>query len=79
MDINFAHAMAYIGAGIAMLTGIGVGLGEGNTASKAVESVSKNPEAQSNIISTLIVGDAMADISVIFAFVIALLLIFTKG
>ncbi len=68
--------LQYIGAGIAMLVGIGVGLGEGLAAAKAVEGVAKNPDAQSKITSTVIIGDAMADVSVIFAFVIAILLVF---
>jgi F-type H+-transporting ATPase subunit c len=75
MNQFFAHGMAYLGAGIAMLAGLGVGLGEGLAASKAAEAVSKNPEAKSDITSTLIIGDAMADISVIFAFVIAIMLL----
>lgn len=74
MNIFFTHGMAFLGAGIAMLAGIGVGLGEGMAAGKAVEAVSKNPEAKSDITSTMIIGDAMADISIIFAFVVAIML-----
>ena len=78
MNGSFVQGMALIGAGIAMLVGIGVGLGEGYAAAKAAEGVSKNPGAKGDITSTMIVGDAMADISVIFAFVVALMLI-AKG
>ena len=34
-----------IGAGLAILAGLGTGIGEGIAASKAVEAVGKNPEA----------------------------------
>ena len=67
--------LQYIGAGLAMLVGIGVGLSEGLAGAKAVEAVSKTPENKSDITSTLIIGDAMTDISIIFAFVIAILLV----
>jgi F-type H+-transporting ATPase subunit c len=41
--------LAYIGAGIAVLTGLGTGIGQGIAASKAVEAVGRQPEASGKI------------------------------
>lgn len=38
-----------IGAGIAVFTGIGAGIGIGIATSKAVESIARQPEAESKI------------------------------
>lgn len=67
-----------IGARCAMIGGIGAGIGEGYTAGKAVESVVKIPEQKSNIITTMILGQAVAESTGIFALVIALLLLYAN-
>lgn len=43
-----------IGAGIAVFTGIGAGIGIGIATSKAVESIARQPEAESKISKTLL-------------------------
>ena len=68
MDIG--RGLVAIGAGLAIMTGMFTGLGQGIAAAKAVESVSKNPEAVSEIRSMLIFGCA------IYGMLIAFLLIF---
>ena len=65
-----------IGAGIAVLTGIGPGIGEGNVCKSAVEGVSRNPEASGSIRSTMILGCALCETTGIYGFVIALLALF---
>ena len=42
-----------IGAGIAVLTGIGAGIGIGMATSKAVEAIARQPEAESKISKAL--------------------------
>ncbi len=69
-------AACALGAGIAVLTGIGPAIGQGFAAGKAVEAVGRQPEAQGKIRSTLIVGAALAETTGIYAFITALLLIF---
>lgn len=64
-----------IGAGIAVLTGIGAGIGIGLATSKAVDSIARQPEAHGKIRSTLIIGCALAEATAIYGFVIALLII----
>ena len=74
MDIN--QGLIAIGAGIAALTGIMTGMGQGYVAGKAVEAVGKNPEAESKIRSMLILGAGIAETCAIYGLLIAFLLIF---
>lgn len=67
---------AYIGAGIAMLGGLGTGIGQGFAAGKASEAVARNPEAESKIRTMMIVGCAIAETAAIYSLIIAILLIF---
>ena len=67
---------AAIGAGIAVLTGIGAGFGIGLATSKAVEAVARQPEAASKISTSLLLGCALAEATAIYGFVIALLILF---
>ncbi len=69
-------AACALGAGIAVLTGVGPAIGQGYAAGKAVEAVGRQPEAQGKIRSTLIVGGALAETTGIYAFITALMLIF---
>ena len=66
---------AAIGAGMAVLTGIGAGFGIGLATSKAVEAVARQPEAESKISKLLLLGCALAESTAIYGFVIALLLL----
>lgn len=72
MDIS---GLIAIGAGIAMLTGFGAGIGLGIASSKAAEGVSRNPEASGKILSTALIFATLAEVTAIFGFVIAIMLI----
>ena len=65
-----------IGAGIAALTGIGAGIGIGIATGKAADAIARQPEAESKISKTLILGCALAEATAIYGFIIALLIIF---
>ncbi len=65
-----------IGAGIAALSGIGAGVGIGIATGKAVEAIARQPEAESKVRNTLILGCALAEATAIYGFIIALLCIF---
>ena len=51
-----------IGAGIAVLTGIGAGIGIGIATSKATEAIARQPEAKGAINSTLTVSYTHLDV-----------------
>ena len=68
-----------IGAGIAVLTGIGAGIGIGMATSKAVEAIARQPEAESKISKSLLLGCALAAATAIYGFVIGLLIVIMLG
>ena len=78
MSLGIAIAGSAIGAGIAVATGIGTGAGQGFAAGKAAEAVGNQPEAKSDIISTMLLGLAVAESSAIYGLVIAIILIFVN-
>ena len=78
MSLAIAIAGSAIGAGIAVATGIGTGAGQGFAAGKAAEAVGNQPEAKSDIISTMLPGQAVAESSAIYGLVIAIILIFVN-
>ena len=65
-----------IGAGIAVLTGIGAGIGIGIATGKAMDAIARQPEAESKISKSLLLGCALAEATAIYGFVIGLLIIF---
>lgn len=75
--VEFIRALALLGAGIAMIAGIGPGIGQGYAAGKAAEAVGRQPEASGKITITMLVGQAMAETTGLYALIIAFILIFT--
>ena len=65
-----------LGAGIAMVAGIGPGIGEGNAVAKACEAIARQPESKGSVTTTLLMGCAVAETTGLYALVIAILLIF---
>ena len=65
-----------IGAAVAVLTGLGAGLGISLATGKAVDAIARQPEAESKISKNLILGCALAEATAIYGFLIAILLIF---
>ena len=69
-------ACSAIGAGLAMIAGIGPGVGQGIAAGHGAAAVGRNPGAKSDITSTMLLGCAVAETTGIYGFVTGLLLIF---
>jgi len=67
-----------IGAGIAVLTGLGAGVGIGLATGKASDAISRQPEASGKIQSVFFLGIALAEATAIYGFVISILLIVMK-
>lgn len=76
MTREFVLGMIAIGAGIAVLAGIGAGVSTGNATGKAVESISRQPDASSKIITALVIGNGFAEATAIYGLLVSLLLIF---
>ena len=68
---------ALLGAGFCMGVGaIGAALGEGFIGGKAVEGIARQPELQGVLTRTMILGDAIAETTGVYALIVALVLIF---
>ncbi len=74
----FVLGCSAIGAGIGVCSGIGTGIGQGFAAGKGAEAVGRQPEAQSIIMSTMLVGAAVAETTGIYGFIVALVLLFAN-
>jgi F-type H+-transporting ATPase subunit c len=64
-----------IGAGIAVLTGLGAGIGIGIATGKTSEAISRQPEASGKIQTVFFLGIALAEATAIYGFVVSILLI----
>lgn len=84
MAINLIEPRAFIlgcsaiGAGLAMIAGIGPGIGQGYAAGQGAAAVGRQPEARSTIMSTMLVGAAVAETTGIYGLVVALILMFAN-
>jgi F-type H+-transporting ATPase subunit c len=71
------RAAALLGAGICMGCGaIGPGIGEGIVGGHACDGIARQPELQGVLTRTMLIADAIAETTGIYALVISLLLIF---
>ena len=71
-------AASAVGAGLAMIAGIGPGIGQGFAAGKAAEAVGRQPEAKGDITTTMLLGFAVAESTGIYGLVIAIILLFAN-
>lgn len=69
-------SMRAIAAAIAVLVGLGAGIGVGIATGKAVEGISRNPEASGKITTALIIGAGFAEATAIYGLLISIILIF---
>ena len=65
-----------LGAGCAMIAGIGPGIGEGNAVASACEAIARQPESKGSVTTTMLMGCAIAETTGLYALVIAILLLF---
>ncbi len=70
------EGLAYVGAGIAVFTGSGSGIGEGYLIGKALEGMARNPELAGKLRSNMILGAALAETTGIYGLLIAILCLF---
>ena len=81
VDVNvegLVGACSAIGAGIAVCSGIGSGIGQGIAAGYGASAVGRNPGAKGDIMSTMLLGQAVAETTGLYGLVVSLLLMFVK-
>ena len=76
LAIGIILAGCAIGAGLALIAGIGPGIGEGKAVAKACEAIGRQPECRGQVTTTMLMGCAVAETTGLYALVIAILLIF---
>ena len=74
MERAIILAASAIGAGLAMIAGVGPGIGQGFAAGKAAEAVGRQPEAK----GAMLFGCAVAESTGIYGLVVALILLFAN-
>jgi F-type H+-transporting ATPase subunit c len=67
-----------IGAGLAMIAGIGPGIGEGYAVGKAIETMGRQPEMKGTFRTTMFIGCAIAETTGIYGLFVAIILLFTN-
>ena len=75
MESAIVLAGCAIGAGLALIAGIGPGIGEGYAVGQALSAIGRQPECKGDVTSTMLLGCAIAETG-IYGFVTGLLLIF---
>ena len=71
-------ACSAIGAGIAMIAGVGPGIGQGIAAGQGAAAVGRNPGAKGDIMSTMLLGQAVAETTGLYGFAVAIILLFAN-
>ncbi|MDO5707637.1 MAG: ATP synthase F0 subunit C [Andreesenia angusta] len=74
----FVLGCSAIGAGLALMAGIGPGIGQGYAAGQAASAVGRQPEAQGDIIRTMVLGQAIAESTGIYGLVVGIILLFVR-
>ena len=74
----FVLGCSAIGAGLAMIAGLGPGIGQGIAAGQGASAVGRNPGAKGNIMSTMLLGQAVAETTGLYGFAVAIILLFAN-
>lgn len=64
--------------GLAMIAGVGPGIGQGVAAGHAAAAVGKNPGAKGDITTTMLLGQAVAETTGLYGLAVAFILMFVK-
>ena len=76
MERAIVLAASAIGAGLAMIAGIGPGIGEGTAVAHALDGMARQPEATGTLRTNMILGCAIAETTGIYSLIIAFLILF---
>jgi len=71
-------AFSALGAGMAVIAGIGPGIGQGIAAGHGAAAVGRNPGARGTIMSTMLLGQAVAETTGLYGLLIAFLLLYAN-
>lgn len=69
------YGLIAIGAGIAVLTGFGSGIGEGMIGAKAMEAIGRQPEAVGTIRTNMLIAQGVTETTGLYGLIIAFMLV----
>ena len=75
---DLISAASAIGAGLAVIAGIGPGVGQGIAAGYGANAVGRNPGAKGDIMSTMLLGQAVAETTGLYGLAVAMILLFAN-
>ena len=75
---GFVLGCSAIGAGLALIAGIGPGVGQGIAAGYGASAVGRNPGARGEIMSTMLLGQAVAETTGLYGLVVGMILMFAN-
>ena len=75
---DFIFGCSAIGAGLAMIAGLGPGIGQGIAAGHAASAVGRDPGAKGDITATMLLGQGVAETTGLYGFAVAAILMFLK-
>ena len=78
MELAIIKAASAIGAGLAVIAGIGPGVGQGIAAGYGASAVGRNPGARGEIMSTMLLGQAVAETTGLYGLAVAMILLFAN-
>ena len=73
MELN---ALKYIGVGLTAFGMLGAAIGVGNIFSSLINGIARNPSVEKQLMKSAFVGAGLAEAMGLFAFMIAMLLLF---
>ena len=73
---DLIYACSAIGAGIALIAGVGPGIGQGYAAGKGAEAVGRNPGAKGDVMTTMLLGQAVDETTGLYGLLVAIILMF---
>lgn len=77
-DEYFILGCSAIGAGLAVIAGIGPGVGQGIAAGYGASAVGRNPGARGEVMSTMLLGQAVAETTGLYGLAVAMILMFAN-
>ena len=77
-DRGLILAASALGAGLAVIGGLGPGIGQGYAAGQGAAAVGRNPGARGEVMSTMLLGQAVAETTGLYGLVVSLILMYAN-
>lgn len=76
METGMNEGLKYVGVGLTAIAMLGAALGVGNIFAALLNGVSRNPSVEPKLVKSAFIGAGLSEAMGLFAFVIAIILLF---